>query len=81
MITEMFILRVHNGITFRQIAERFNADPDRYPPPVPHEGGRRAAVAVAGRARHARHPVVAACGASTPAPLDPSAAARQRVID
>ncbi|MEV4413783.1 hypothetical protein [Catellatospora sp. NPDC049609] len=26
-------------------------------------------------------PVVAACGASTPAPLDPSAAARQRVID
>lgn len=42
VVAEMFMLRVHNGMTFRQIAERFNADPDRYPPPVPtRERGER----------------------------------------
>lgn len=42
VITEMFMLRVHDAKTYREIADLFNADPDRYPPPVPtREHGER----------------------------------------
>ena len=41
-VTQIALWRYHEGLGYGTIAERLNADPAKYPPPVPPGGGARA---------------------------------------